>query len=169
MKTAGRKCSTVISWRWSTMLGFIVMSGKSLLRATTSLDIYDLRWAHLWWLTCCHSTRQMALTSIKCWLYHSLPLIQVGDGSVIQGLDEGVIGTCIGEGRRIIIPPEAGFGTTGSLDGSVPPNTTVIYDVQVMTIFLTCPPCSSTYIIKKTPDLSRYSLVFRSAGWDKIR
>ena len=70
-------------------------------------------------------------------LINTLLHIQVGDGSVIQGLDEGVIGTCIGEGRRIIIPPEAGFGTTGSLDGSVPPNTTVIYDVQVMTNFLT--------------------------------
>jgi len=64
---------------------------------------------------------------------------KVGDGSVIQGLDEGVIGTCIGEGRRIIIPPEAGFGTTGSLDGSVPPNTTVIYDVQVLEVAIDNP------------------------------
>ena len=55
----------------------------------------------------------------------------MGDGSVIKGLDEGIIGTCIGEGRRIIIPKESGFGITGSSDGTIPPNSTVIYDVQV--------------------------------------
>jgi len=59
---------------------------------------------------------------------------KVGDGSVIKGLDEGVIGTCIGEGRRIIIPKESGFGITGSSDGTIPPNATVIYDVQVLEV-----------------------------------
>jgi len=59
---------------------------------------------------------------------------KVGDGTVIRGLESGVLGSCIGEGRRIIIPSEDGFGTTGSLDGTIPPNTTVIYDVQVLEV-----------------------------------
>jgi len=59
---------------------------------------------------------------------------KVGDGTVIKGLEQGIVGTCIGEGRRIVIPPEVGFGVTGSLDGTIPANTTVIYDVQVLDI-----------------------------------
>ena len=72
---------------------------------------------------CCHGV---------FFLLFDCSLLKVGDGSVISGLDEGVIGTCIGEGRRIIIPPASGFGKTGSLDGTIPPNATVIYDIQVL-------------------------------------
>jgi len=64
---------------------------------------------------------------------------KVGDGSVIKGLDEGVIGTCIGEGRRIVIPPESGFGKTGSIDGTIPPNATVVYDIQVLEVAIDNP------------------------------
>merc|ERR1712079_890134 len=36
---------------------------------------------------------------------------QIGVGQVIKGWEEGVLGMCIGEKRRLIVPPELGYGT----------------------------------------------------------
>jgi FK506-binding protein 14 len=35
---------------------------------------------------------------------------QIGVGQVIKGWEEGVVGMCIGEKRRLIVPPELGYG-----------------------------------------------------------
>ena len=35
---------------------------------------------------------------------------QIGVGQVIKGWEEGVLGMCIGEKRRLIVPPELGYG-----------------------------------------------------------
>jgi len=35
---------------------------------------------------------------------------QIGVGQVIQGWEEGVLGMCVGEKRRLIVPPELGYG-----------------------------------------------------------
>lgn len=37
----------------------------------------------------------------------------VGKGYVIAGMDEGLLGVCIGEKRRVIIPPHLGYGEEG--------------------------------------------------------
>jgi len=39
----------------------------------------------------------------------------VGVGQLIAGLDEGMIGMCINETRRITIPPEKAYGALSSL------------------------------------------------------
>ena len=35
---------------------------------------------------------------------------QIGVGQVIKGWEEGVLGMCVGEKRRLIVPPELGYG-----------------------------------------------------------
>ena len=35
---------------------------------------------------------------------------QIGVGQVIQGWEEGVLGMCVGEKRRLIVPPQLGYG-----------------------------------------------------------
>jgi FKBP-type peptidyl-prolyl cis-trans isomerase FkpA len=57
----------------------------------------------------------------------------VGAGRVIQGWDEGVPGMKVGGQRTLVIPPEKGYGEKGS-GASIPPNSTLIFDVELMGI-----------------------------------
>jgi peptidylprolyl isomerase len=59
----------------------------------------------------------------------SFPL---GAGQVIQGWDEGVAGMQIGETRKLTIPPELGYGPSGT--GPIPPNATLIFEVELLDI-----------------------------------
>jgi FKBP-type peptidyl-prolyl cis-trans isomerase FkpA len=57
----------------------------------------------------------------------------VGAGQVIKGWDQGVTGMQVGERRRLIIPPDLGYGDTGAGD-VIPPGATLIFDVDLVTI-----------------------------------
>lgn len=57
----------------------------------------------------------------------------LGGGMVIRGWDEGVKGMKVGEKRRLIIPADLGYGSRGA-GGVIPPNATLIFDVQLLEI-----------------------------------
>jgi FKBP-type peptidyl-prolyl cis-trans isomerase FkpA len=59
---------------------------------------------------------------------------QVGSTNIIKGFDMGVTGMKVGGTRRIICPPSLGFGTTGSSDGTVPPNAALVFDLQLTAV-----------------------------------
>jgi len=57
----------------------------------------------------------------------------LGQGRVIQGWDQGIVGMQVGGTRKLTIPPHLAYGEQGS--GSViPPNATLIFEVQLLEI-----------------------------------
>jgi len=56
----------------------------------------------------------------------------LGQGAVIKGWDQGVLGMKVGEKRRLTIPPSLAYGPDGR--PGIPPNSTLLFEVQLLAI-----------------------------------
>ena len=58
---------------------------------------------------------------------------RVGGGEVIGGWDQGVVGMQAGSQRQLVIPPSLGYGARGA-GGVIPPNATLLFDIELLSI-----------------------------------
>ncbi|XP_003708038.1 peptidyl-prolyl cis-trans isomerase Fkb14 isoform X2 [Megachile rotundata] len=58
---------------------------------------------------------------------------QLGVGQVIKGWDQGLVDMCVGEKRKLTIPPELGYGEKGA-GNVIPGGATLLFDVELINI-----------------------------------
>jgi FKBP-type peptidyl-prolyl cis-trans isomerase FkpA len=59
---------------------------------------------------------------------------QLGARQVIKGWEQGVVGMKVGGKRTLIIPSELAYGKRGAPGGSIPPDTDLIFDVELLNV-----------------------------------
>ena len=57
---------------------------------------------------------------------------RIGAGQVIAGFEQGVVGMRVGGRRRVTIPPDLAYGSTGQ--GPIPPNTPIRFEIELLSI-----------------------------------
>lgn len=58
---------------------------------------------------------------------------QIGIGQVVKGWDQGLLDMCVGEKRRLVVPPHLGYGEQGAGE-VIPPGATLVFETELLKI-----------------------------------
>ncbi|HEX3345493.1 MAG TPA: FKBP-type peptidyl-prolyl cis-trans isomerase [Polyangiaceae bacterium] len=61
----------------------------------------------------------------------------LGQGQVIKGWDQGVVGMKVGEKRKLVIPPSLAYGPRGR--PGIPPSSTLVFEIELLAVNPTAP------------------------------
>jgi FKBP-type peptidyl-prolyl cis-trans isomerase len=59
-------------------------------------------------------------------------VFSVGAGEVISGMDAGIAGMRVGGSRKVVIPPQYGYGM--QLNKKIPPGSTLVFDMKLVSL-----------------------------------
>jgi len=68
---------------------------------------------------------------------------QIGIGQVVKGWDQGLLDMCVGEKRRLVVPPHLGYGEQGAGE-VIPPGATLVFETELLKIE-TSPPVVNVF------------------------
>ncbi|MBV8195440.1 MAG: FKBP-type peptidyl-prolyl cis-trans isomerase [Candidatus Dormibacteraeota bacterium] len=57
----------------------------------------------------------------------------LGQGQLIPGVEEGILGMNVGGKRRLVLPPALAYGAAGA-PPVIPPNATIVFDIEVISV-----------------------------------
>lgn len=81
------------------------------------------------------ATVQYSLYNINGSLWDSGTIsFDLNGGNVVPGFSEGVTGMRVGGRRQLIVPPHLGYGKSWAGDGKIPPNSILVFDVQLQSL-----------------------------------
>ena len=64
---------------------------------------------------------------------HEPLALPIGMDIVIDAWDQGIVGMRVGELRRLVVPPELGYGSDGA-PGVIPPDTPLLFEIELLGI-----------------------------------
>jgi FKBP-type peptidyl-prolyl cis-trans isomerase len=57
---------------------------------------------------------------------------RLGLGDVLRGWDLGIAGMKVGGKRKLTVPPDLGYGHKGSLGGAIPPDSVLVFEIDLL-------------------------------------
>jgi FKBP-type peptidyl-prolyl cis-trans isomerase FkpA len=60
--------------------------------------------------------------------------VRLGAGQFLRGFEQGILGMQAGGRRRVYMPANLAYGSSGSQDGRIPPNSALVFEIDLITL-----------------------------------